>query len=94
MSGKRPFEDDGRTIVDMSGVERPNLFPFRKVREEPKLPEEERERNRESWERNGELDTKERLWLIFGSLRAALLIVLIFGVCFALVILAFLHFYL
>ena len=33
MSGKRPFEDDGRTIVDMSGVERPNLFQFRKVRE-------------------------------------------------------------
>ena len=26
---KTPFEDDGRTIADMSGVERPSLFLFR-----------------------------------------------------------------
>lgn len=94
MSDRQPFEDDGRTIVDMSGVERPNLFSFRKIKEEPQLPEGERERNRQSWESSDELSRKERLWLIFGSLRAALLIVLIFGAVFALVILAFLHFYL
>ena len=93
MSAKEPFEDDGRTIVDMSGVERPNLFQFRRIKEEPKRPEAERERNRESWE-GVELSRRERLWLIFGSLRAALLIVLIFGAVFALAILAFLHFYL
>ena len=94
MSAKEPFEDDGRTIVDMSGVERPNVFGFRRLREEPRRPEAERERNRGSWESGVELSRKERLWLIFGSLRAALLIVLVFGAVFALAILAFLHFYL
>ena len=91
---KEPFEDDGRTVVDMSGVERPNLFQFRQIKDEPQRPADERERNRQSWESSDALSTKERLWLILGSLRAAALIVLIFGTAFALVILAFLHFYL
>jgi len=40
--GKKPkktFEDDGRTIADMSGVERPSLFGFKSSGSGQKKPE-------------------------------------------------------
>lgn len=66
-------EDDGRTIVDMSGVERPNLFSFRRPSEEPGLPEEQRRQNAESWEEQS-VSREERRWLILGTIKASLLV--------------------
>lgn len=76
-------DDDGRTIADMSGVSRPNLFsanlPEGDVRdpapEEPDHP----------WEDHS-LSRQERSWFIFGALKAALLIALAFIVGLGLLI--------
>ena len=84
-------EDDGRTIVDMSGVERPNLFSFRPRPDEPERPEEERRANNESWLRS-EVSGEERRWLILGTIKAALLVGSAFGIGILLVILAFARF--
>lgn len=87
----RTGEDDGRTIVDMSGVERPNLFSFRRLPEEPSLPEEQRKANARSWQGQS-VSREERRWLILGTIKASLLVGAAYGVGILLVILAFLRF--
>ncbi len=65
------YEDDGRTIVDMSAVERPNLFSFR-TPEQPKITSEPQKNDR-PWEDHS-FNKEERRWAIFGALKASLLI--------------------
>lgn len=89
---KRVYEDDdGRTIADMSGVSRPNLFL-------PRLPPRQRDSRPatqpEPLERNApggqpELSREERRWYILGALKASLLIALVFGAGLGLVVLLF-----
>ena len=89
-------DDDGRTLADMSGVERPNLFSFRSTqtlrRSTPPAPVDEKEGKAEPDyskyynKEVGEISKKETFFAIMGSLGAALLIAGIFIVVFAVVI--------
>lgn len=67
-------DDDGRTIVDMSGVERPSMFGHLPSSEKKNpvfsAPEEKPER---PWEENG-YSKSERRAAVGGALSAALLI--------------------
>lgn len=67
-------DDDGRTIVDMSGVERPSMFGHlpASTKKNPvfSAPEEKPER---PWEESG-YNKSERRAAIRGALSAALLI--------------------
>ena len=89
---REELEDDGRTIADMSGVTRRNLFGFdpNALRSAAGM-----EKNRQSGpvspaEGDG-LSRKERIWAIMGAMKAILLVGLCFAVGMALVILAFLY---
>lgn len=86
---KKTYEDDdGRTIADMSGVSPPNLwgihFPSASTDGNESPREEEPDR---PWDTSGQLSRQERRMYILGALGAALLLCVIFGVCFAAVIL-------
>ena len=80
---KTSFEDDGRTIADMSGVSKPHLFGARPSFLSKKeasggwSPGEEK-LNKLSEERrqteNTELSPEERRIYLFGALKASLLI--------------------
>ena len=88
-------DDDGRTIVDMSGIDRPSLFlprmpgagqgggPRRAAPPEP-MPQQP------SWVDDSP-SKEEMLWAMLGALKAALLIGLTFIVGLGLVILVFLQ---
>lgn len=81
MKNHDDFEDDGRTIADMSGLETSHSFMFRKrPRQEEKNTAEAR-----PWEETS-LSWKERLQYIGGALAASLLIALVFLAGIALVI--------
>ena len=84
------FEDDGRTIADMSGVSRRNLFGFdpNSLRSAPGAEGQRPSEPVRAAEDDG-LSRKERLWAILGALKAILLVGLCFAVGMALVILAF-----
>lgn len=75
------FEDDGHTIVDMSQVERPNLFSFR--RNDTANHEVKSKRSSDSYSCSYE----ERRWAIFGALKASMLIGLAYIVVLGLVVL-------
>ena len=67
-------DDDGRTIVDMSGVERPSMFghfPASKENRAFKAPEEKKPHR--PWEESG-WNRSERGAAVRGALSAALLI--------------------
>ena len=83
---KDAFEDDGRTIADMSGVSRRNLFGFVPRGNAP-APAERAESEAPSGD--GAFSRKERIWAILGALKAVLLIGLCFAVGLALMILLF-----
>lgn len=76
------YEDDGRTIVDMSQVERPNLVTFRSLDEQrTEIPRPQTSRPQEQF-------TKEQTrWAILGALKASLLIGLAYAVGLGLIIL-------
>ena len=86
---KRVYEDDdGRTVADMSGVERPNLLSFRlpPERRAPKEPAAAKKSGDERpWE-STELTPTERRAVVWGAVRAAALIALTFIVVFGIVI--------
>ena len=64
MRRREPFEDDGRTIADMSGIApQPTIVPRRKPRKEP-----------ESSGEGLELTRKEKRWAVLGAMKAVLLI--------------------
>ncbi|MCR4906685.1 MAG: hypothetical protein K6A33_11465 [Clostridiales bacterium] len=92
---RRPEDDDGRTVADMSGVEgRPSLFGgILGLRSSRRGRETEAGENRENGEKKVELTRGERGWYILGALNAALLIYLAFAVGLGLVILAMVLFW-
>ena len=87
---QEPFEDDGRTIADMSSVSRRNLFGFdpNSLRSAAGVERQRQSEPVRAAEDDG-LSRKERLWAILGALKAILLVGLCFAVGMALVILAF-----
>ena len=82
------FEDDGRTVADMSNVSRqPLLIPRPRRRRPPRaadMPDRER-----SAEPPLDLSREEQRWAILGAMKAALLIALAFIVGLGIVILLF-----
>lgn len=79
MSKRKEYpDDDGRTIADMSDIQRQPLFI-------PKIPKrnspEEPEKKNELY-----LTNKEKASYIFGTLKSALLIGSVFAAAFALLI--------
>lgn len=72
--------DDGHSIVDMSSIERPNLFTFRNTKQEEVKQEEK------PWVDNT-LNKDERRWAILGALKASILIALAYIVGLGLVVL-------
>ena len=62
MRKREPFEDDGRTIADMSGIApQPTIVPRRKPRKEPETNSGE----------GLELTRKEKRWAALGAMKAA-----------------------
>ena len=91
MAKKKQYsDDDGRTIADMSGVERNPLiiprFP-KKAQNEPKNAEITDVEDR-PWE-NNDLSKEERRSVIFGAMSASALIALLFIVAGAVAIALF-----
>ena len=74
---RRYDDDDGRTVADMSGLERPSLLGIRQRRREEKPAEGQ----------DLDLDRSERRAMVRGALSAGLLIAVVFALCFALLIL-------
>ena len=65
MRRREPFEDDGRTIADMSGIApQPTILPRRKSRKVPETNSGE----------GLELTRKEKRWAVLGAMKAVLLI--------------------
>lgn len=79
---QRKYEDDGRTIADMSEVERPSLFV-------PRFPSENKppHSNQQEPSTQPELSRREQWMFVLGALKAALLVALPFILGFALLIL-------
>ena len=74
-------DDDGRTIADMSEVSGPSMFvPRKSGRKKSPMEQEESRDSEQEW------DPKDRRIYVFGALRAALLIALVYAVGFALII--------
>ena len=70
MRKRDDFEDDGRTIADMSGIgPAPTLRPHRRKAAQPPEPANDR-----PWEQEPEWTAKEKLWAVLGVLKATLLI--------------------
>lgn len=86
---KRVYDDDdGRTVADMSGVERPNLLGFHLPPswKESSPPPPDSGRDERPWEKT-ELTPAERRSVIWGAIGAGALIALTFILCAAAVIL-------
>ena len=74
------FEDDGRTIVDMSGVERPLLLGFRlphRKKESQQTEAQPSEASERPWEKQG-LNKKQQRSYILGTVLAGLAIAGVF----------------
>lgn len=84
---KQYDDDDGRTIVDMSGVESPSsLFIPRVPKKEKTVPTEENNSSDERpWEKN-EFSKDERRSFVLGAMSASALIALIFIAVFGIAI--------
>ena len=80
------FEDDGRTIADMSGIDRPSLFlprsPKKSVPDRVSAPQNDDDR---PWESS--FTPEERRSTVLAALKAALLIAFAFIVGLGLVVL-------
>ena len=74
---RRYDDDDGRTVADMSALERPSLLGIRPRKREEK-PAGGQDVN---------LDRSERRAMVRGAVSAGLLVAAVFAVCFALLIL-------
>ncbi len=83
-------DDDGRTIVDMSAVEKPNLLSFNPAymdRKEPTPQKEETPQEDRPWEaKKDEMPKELRRAYVWGALKASLLIGAAFGCGLGLVI--------
>ena len=91
-------DDDGRTIADMSGVTRRNLWGIRipgdkgKNDSSPEWPPQEENSDR-PWDTSGQINREERRAYIWGALGAAMLIGLPFAVVIAAAIYLIGHFH-
>ena len=82
---KKSYEDDdGRTIVDMSQVDRPAMLGFRRDLRPEQRPRERKESR--PWEEEAPISHKERRMYALGALKAALLIGLAYLAGLALII--------
>lgn len=95
MANRRTYDDDdGRTIADMSGLERPRMLLPRLPRQKAVTPppSEDREESERFWEqRKDEMAPEDRRVYVLAALRAGLLIggaFLLGGVLLVLVLLA------
>lgn len=75
MAKQKDYYDDGRTVVDMSGIERtPLLVPRLRKNEKKDMirePEEAPEEPEQPWlAEQGKMNKKERRWFIGGALGA------------------------
>uniref|UniRef100_UPI003FF014D7 hypothetical protein n=1 Tax=Gemmiger formicilis TaxID=745368 RepID=UPI003FF014D7 len=71
MRKRDDFEDDGRTIADMSGIgPAPTLRPHRRKADAP-TPEPANDR---PWEQAPDWTPKEKFWAVMGVLKATLAI--------------------
>ncbi len=86
---KQFADDDGRTVADMSGIEKTPLIIPNIAGKTDKKKSEEREKKPEN---QVSLSKSERRSFILGTVSAALLIGLIFAAVFAAVILAIIFF--
>ena len=86
----KEFNDDGRTIADMSGVSRRSLFGFNpnKLRPDGTEDNTKPDDSPRAEETEG-FSREDRIWAILGALKAVLLVGLCFAVGMALIILAF-----
>lgn len=76
MRKHEPFEDDGRTIADMSDVgPTPMWKPRRRNPQQEQQPSGAVQR---PWEQESELTGKERFWAIMGAMKATLLICIVY----------------
>ena len=65
MKRREPFEDDGRTVADMSGI----------YRESPlRLPRRKTEKMQEDTQPKPAYTRKERIWAMLGAMKAVLVI--------------------
>ena len=82
-------DDDGRTVADMSGIEKTPLIipkPFGQPKEKTDEKAEAKPENQLN------LSKEERRSFIFGTVSAAIVVGLIFAAVFAVVILAIIFF--
>jgi hypothetical protein len=84
---KKYDDDDGRTIVDMSGVENPHslIMPRFPKKEKSNAENNENTSNERSWE-NFEFSKDERRSFVLGAMSASALIALIFIAVFGIAI--------
>lgn len=80
MKNKIDEYDDGHSIVDMSNIERPNLFTFRTAKKDIEQADEKPRVD-------NSLNKEERKWAILGALKASMLIALAYIVGLGLVVL-------
>ncbi len=94
MAKNRQYDDDdGRTVADMSGIERqPLLIPrFSKKNKRADFSEAPETDEKPEWESSEILNKKERGYFISGVLTATLGIASVFAVAIAIVILIISH---
>ena len=82
MSKREKWEDDGRTVADMSGVGGPSLFLPRALKKQTGPDAEKAQSPQEPL-----LQGDERRWAILGAVKAALMIGFVFAAGLGLVIL-------
>ena len=88
MARKKYDDDDGRVIASMNVAGMPWRDPLDKA--EPGSYEEA-EQQRKQYEQRVELDRGETAALVWGAMKAGLLIVLVFGIGGILTVLGFLY---
>ena len=80
---KKQYEDDGRTLADMSGVEKPRLMSDL-FQGERKSPGHSSDSGKNSpWSEHVNLDSEEKRAAVLGMLKAGLMIGLIYIGVFA-----------
>jgi hypothetical protein len=73
-SRKSSWEDDGRTVADMSGVSGPSMFvPRKSSAQKESQPRPDIKSSDRPWE-DQPYSRKERILLVLGALKATLLI--------------------
>lgn len=74
MKHNEPFEDDGRTVADMSGIEHDSIWLPRRRKQGHTPAQQPQQTSDRPWEEDPQLTGRERLWAILGALKATLLI--------------------